>query len=117
MSHGVIEQLPILEEASLPHTKGDLAHSSIAAHTRDERSADDRWKSFPDNELDDQEEREDLDSTGADLVVDDAELPEIDDSGELGSALNLYLRDMGRVPRLSAKEEMRLALLIQRGKK
>ena len=117
MSLSMIEQLPTPEEASLSHTRGGLAHSSTAAHTYGERSAVDRWKSFTDNELDDQDEIEDLDATGADLLVDDADLPEIDDDGELGNALSLYLRDMGRVPRLSAKEELRLALLIQHGKR
>jgi RNA polymerase primary sigma factor len=116
MSLIMTEQLQTQEEASLAHTTLGLAHSSPAAQTLDDRSADDLWNSFTENELDDQEERDDLDSAGANLLVDDADLTENDDGGELGNALSLYLREMGRVPRLSAKEEIRLALLIQQGK-
>jgi DNA-directed RNA polymerase sigma subunit (sigma70/sigma32) len=49
-------------------------------------------------------------------TLDDADLTENDDGSELGNALSLYLCDMGRIPRLNAKEEIRLALMIQQGK-
>src|SRR5215469_18490978 len=113
MSLIMTEQLQTREEAPLTDTMSGLAHSSIAAQTLDDRSSADLWNSFPENELNDQEERDDLDSTGANLLVDDADPTENDDGGELGMALSLYLREMGRVPRLSTTEEIRLALLIQ----
>jgi RNA polymerase primary sigma factor len=118
MSLIMIEQLNTQEEASLTDTMLGLAHSHSAAQTLEDtnRSSADLLNSFTENELDDQEEIDTLESTGANLFVDDADLTENDDGSELGNTLSLYLRDMGRVPRLTAKEEIRLALLIQQGK-
>jgi RNA polymerase primary sigma factor len=118
MSLIMIEQLETQEEVSLNDTMLDLAHSHSAAQTLDDAniSADDLLIPFTENELMDQEEVDALDSTEANLFVDNADLTENDDGGELGNALSLYLREMGRVPRLTAKEEIRLALMIQQGK-
>jgi RNA polymerase primary sigma factor len=118
MSLTMIEQLKTQEEASLTDML-DRAHSHSAAQTLDDAniSADNLLTNFTENELEDQEEIDALDSTEADLYVDDADLTESDDSGELGNTLSLYLREMGRVPRLTAKEEIRLALMVQEGKR
>ncbi len=118
MSLTMIEQLKTQEEASLTDML-DRAHSHSAAQTLDDAniSADNLLTNFTENELEDQEEIDALDSTEADLYVDDADLTESDDSGELGNTLSLYLREMGRVPRLTAKEEIRLALMVQQGKR
>ncbi len=118
MSLIMIEQLKTQEEASLTDNLLGLAHSHSAAQTLDDANiaADDLLKNFTENELEDQEEMDALDSTGANLFVDDADLSQNDDGSELGNALSLYLREMGRVPRLTAKEEIRLALMTQQGK-
>jgi RNA polymerase primary sigma factor len=112
------EQLNTQEEASLIDTMISMAHAHSDAQTLDDAniSADDLLNSFTENELDDQEEIDALESTGANLFVDHADFTENDDGSELGNTLSLYLRDMGRVPRLTAKEEIRLALLIHQGK-
>jgi len=114
----MIEQLETQEEVSLNDTMLGLAHSHSAAQTLDDANipTDDLLSSFIENELDDQEERDALESPGTNLLVDDANHTENADSSEQGNALSLYLRDMGRVPRLTAKEEIRLALMIQQGK-
>jgi RNA polymerase primary sigma factor len=118
MSLIMIEQLETQEEASLTDTMLDLAHSHSTARTADDSniSADELLIPFTENELENQEEIDALESTGANLLVDNADFTENDDGSELGNTLSLYLRDMGRVPRLTAKEEIRLALLIQQGR-
>ncbi len=118
MSLIMIEQLETQEEASLTDNLFGLAHFHSAAQTLDDANiaADELLNNFTENELEDQEEIDALDSTGANLFVDDADLSQNDDGSELGNALSLYLRDMGRVPRLTAKEEIRLALMTQQGK-
>jgi RNA polymerase primary sigma factor len=118
MSLIMIEQLNTQEEALLTDTMLGLSHSHSDAQTLDDNNlpVDDLLNSFTENELDAQEGIDTLESTGANLFVDDASFTENDDGSELGNTLSLYLRDMGRVPRLTAKEEIRLALLIQQGK-
>ena len=118
MSLIMIEQLKTQEEASLTDNLLGLAHSHSAAQTLDDVNiaADDLLNNFTENELEDQEEMDALDSTGVNLFVDDADFSQNDDGSELGNALSLYLREMGRVPRLTAKEEIRLALMTQQGK-
>ena len=119
MSLIMIEQLKTQEEASLTDNMLELAHSHSAAQTLDDAniSSDDLLNNFTENDLEDQEEIDALDSTEADLSVDDTDLTENDDGSELGNALSLYLYEMGRVPRLTAKEEIRLALMAQQGKR
>ncbi len=117
MSLTMIEQLKTQEEASVTDML-DLAHSESAAQTLDDanKAADNLLNDLTEDELEDQEETDALDSTEADLNVDDAGLTEADDGSELGNALSLYLHEIGRVPRLTAKEEVRLALMVQQGK-
>ncbi len=115
----MIEQLKTQEEEASLTAMLDLAQSHSAAQTLDDAniSADNLLNNFTENELEDQEEIDALDSTEANLYVDDADLTETDEGSELGNALSLYLREMGRVPRLTAKEEIRLALMVQQGKR
>ena len=119
MSLIMIEQLKTQEEEASLAAMLDLAQSHSAAQTLDDAniSADNLLNNFTENELEDQEEIDALDSTEANLYVDDADLTETDEGSELGNALSLYLREMGRVPRLTAKEEIRLALMVQQGKR
>jgi RNA polymerase primary sigma factor len=114
----MIEQLKTQEEEASLTAMLDLAQSHSAAQTLDDAniSADNLLNNFTENELEDQE-IDALDSTEANLYVDDADLTETDEGSELGNALSLYLREMGRVPRLTAKEEIRLALIVQQGKR
>ncbi len=112
------EQLKTQEiEASLTDML-DLAQSPSAAQTLDDANiaADDLLNNFTENDPEDQEDIDVLDSTEANLDSDDADHTETDEGSELGNAISLYLREMGRVPRLTAQEEIRLALLVQQGK-
>ena len=119
MSLIMIEQLKTQEEEASLTAMLDLAQSYSAAQTLDDANilADNLLNNFTENELEDQEEIDTLDSTEANLYVHDADLTETDEGSELGNALSLYLREMGRVPRLTAKEEIRLALMVQQGKR
>ena len=119
MSLIMIEQLKTQEEEASLTAMLDLAQSYSAAQTLDDANilADNLLNNFTENELEDQEEIGALDSTEANLYVRDADLTETDEGSELGNALSLYLREMGRVPRLTAKEEIRLALMVQQGKR
>jgi RNA polymerase primary sigma factor len=119
MSLTMIEQLKTQEEAAALIAMVDRTHSHSAAHTLDDAnlSADDLWILFPENELEDQDAIDALDSPEANLSVAEADLTATDGGSELGNALSLYLHEMGRVPRLTAQEEIRLALLVQQGKR
>src|SRR6266480_6086194 len=98
MSLTMIEQLKTQEEASLTDML-DLAYSHSAAQTLDDANiaADDLLNNFTENDLEDQEEIDAPDSTEANPDVDDADLTETDEGTELGNAMSLYLREMGRV--------------------
>jgi RNA polymerase primary sigma factor len=117
MSLKLIEQ-ETPEQASLTNML-DRAHSHSAAQTIDDAtiSADDLSISLTENDLEDREEIDALDPTEANRSGEDGHLPETDEGSELGNALSLYLHEMGRVPRLSAQEEIRLALMVQQGKR
>jgi RNA polymerase primary sigma factor len=118
MSLTLIEQQETQEQASLTHML-DRAHSHSAVQTLDDAtiSADDLSISLTQNDLEDREEIDALDPTEANRSGEDGDLPETDEGSELGNALSLYLHEMGRVPRLSAQEEIRLALMVQQGKR
>ena len=115
MSAVMVEQLETQEEISIDETMLDLEHYHPATLTFDEAqiATDDLLNSFPDDHGD----RDSLESARSHLMLDDSDIDDTDitDGSELGNALSLYLRDMGRVPRLTAKEEVRLALLVQQG--
>ncbi len=115
MSQIMIEELETQEELSSNDTMADLEQSHPATFTFDEAhiAADALLNSF----TEDQEETDALDSASEHLVLDDADLEDTDLTygSELGNALSIYLRDMGRIPRLSVQEEIRLALLVQQG--
>ncbi len=111
MSLIVMEQLKTQDEASLTDM---LDQSYSAAQTLDDAYIP--ANSFIEHDFEDKEEIDALDSTEASLSVDDADLTEADEDSELGNALGLYLREMGRVPLLTAEEEMRLAVQAQQGK-
>jgi RNA polymerase primary sigma factor len=67
----------------------------------------------------DAEEKEEAGVIGAvedHFLVDHANLAESDEDSEIASGLSLYLHEITRVPLLTAKEEIRLALLVQQGK-
>ncbi|MFL5629200.1 MAG: RNA polymerase sigma factor RpoD/SigA [Ktedonobacteraceae bacterium] len=112
------EQLKTQEKETSLTDMLDPAQSHSAAQTLDDANiaADDLLNNFTENDLEDQEEIDAPDSTEAKLDVDDADLTETDESSELGNAISLYLREMGRVPRLTAQEEIRLGLMVQQGK-
>ena len=118
MSLTMIEQLKTQEEASLTDML-DLAHAYTAAQTLEDSSiaTDNILNSFTGHELEEQEEIDALDSPGADLYDGDADLAATDEGSELGNALSLYLHEIGRVPRLTAEEEMRLAFMVQQGER
>ena len=90
--------------------------SSTQALDASSRPGDDLLNSFTESDLEDAEEREALATTKADPSVDETDLPEVDADSEVGDELSLYLREMARIPLLTAKEEIRLALLVQQGR-
>jgi RNA polymerase primary sigma factor len=118
MSLTMLKQLETQEEGSSFTDMFDLAHAHSAAHTLDDADmpVDDLLNISTENNLEDKEDIDALDSTEANLYADDAELTETDEGSELGNALSLYLHEIGRVPRLTAQEEIRLGLLVQQGK-
>jgi RNA polymerase primary sigma factor len=80
------------------------------------RPADDLLYSFTENDLEDAEEIDVLDTAEAESSINDTNLAEVDEGGEVGDELSLYLHEMGRIPLLTAKEEVRLALMAQQGR-
>jgi RNA polymerase primary sigma factor len=118
MSLTFIEQQETPEQASLTNIL-DQAHSHSAAQTLDDASIsdDDLSISFTENDLEDREEIDALDSTEANQSGEGGDITETDEGSEMGNALSLYLHEMGRVPRLTAQEEIRLALMVQQGKR
>jgi RNA polymerase primary sigma factor len=116
MSITMMEQPETQAEESSFTSMLDLAQTHSTAQTLDDANipADDLLNIFTEHDFEDNEEIDALNSTEANL--DDADLIETDESSELGNALSLYLREMGRVPRLTGEEEIRLELMIQRGK-
>ncbi len=115
----MIEQLEeIQEEGSSLTDILEFASSRSAAHLLDgaNRPADELLNSFTAHDFEEKEERNAPDSTEARLSVADADHTASDEGSELAPALSLYLHEIGRIPRLTAKEEMRLALLAQQGR-
>jgi RNA polymerase primary sigma factor len=90
--------------------------SSTQALNASSRLADDLLHSFTENDLEQTEEVDAPDTIEAEPFVDDMDLPEVDEGGEMGDELSLYLHEMGRIPLLTAKEEVRLALMAQQGR-
>ena len=119
MSLTLLEQLETQEEELSLTDRTDLAHAHAAALALDDASipVDDLLTIFTENDLDDDDELADLDATEAHLDIDEADLAAAEEGSDLADALNLYLREIGRVPRLSAKEEIRLGLLVQQGQR
>jgi RNA polymerase primary sigma factor len=121
MSFTMIEEREIQKEEASFTDMLDLAQSLSAAQTLDEASpsADDLALLSTENDPGDQAEIDVLREAEADASRsgEDADLAEADGDREVGTALSLYLHEMGRVPRLSAQEEIRLALMVQQGKR
>jgi len=118
MSHIMVEQLEIGKEISIDDTMSGLEDAHHDSSTPDDaHKATDDLNSFLAYELDDQEESDTMQPARAGLLVDDVDLDDADltDDSELGNTLSLYLRDMGRIPRLTPKEEIELALQLQQG--
>ena len=118
MSHITVEQLEIGKEISIDDTMSGLEDAHHDSSTPDDAHiATDDLNSFLAYELDDQEESDTMQPARAGLLVDDVDLDDADltDDSELGNTLSLYLRDMGRIPRLTPKEEIELALQLQQG--
>ena len=118
MSLTMIEQLEEIQEEGLSLTDMlEFDSSRSAAHLLDGANspADELLNSFTAHDFEKKEERDALDSTEASLSVADVDRTATDKGSELAPALSLYLHEIGCIPRLTAKEEMRLALLAQQG--
>jgi len=119
MSLTMIEQLEEIQEEGLSLTDMlEFDSSRSAAHLLDGANspADELLNSFTAHDFEKKEERDALDSTEASLSVADVDRTATDKGSELAPALSLYLHEIGCIPRLKAKEEMRLALLAQQGR-
>jgi len=119
MSLTMIEQLEEIQEEGLSLTDMlEFDSSRSAAHLLDGANspADELLNSFTAHDFEKKEERDALDSTEASLSVADVDRTATDKGSELAPALSLYLHEIGCIPRLTAKEEMRLALLAQQGR-
>lgn len=104
------------EEASFISLRDNNSSLALVEPSDDfNRSADDFLNSLIEADVEDKAETDVLGATEDHFFVEDADLAESGEGNELASALSLYLREMTRVPLLTAKEEMRFALLIQQG--
>jgi RNA polymerase primary sigma factor len=114
----MIEKPEIQEEVASFTPLIDGAISLAVAQPLDafNRPANDFLTSLTETDSEDKEERDILDATEDNLSVDEADLAESGEGNELASGLSLYLYEMTRVPLLTPKEEMLLALLVQQGK-
>jgi len=119
MSTTMIEQLEeIQEEGSSLTDILKFASFRSAAHPLDgaDRPTDEPLISFTAHDFEEKEERDALDPTEASPSVADADYTATGKGSEPENILSLYLREMGHVPRLTAQEELHLALLVQQGK-
>jgi RNA polymerase primary sigma factor len=112
MSVTMIEKLEEQESSFTPLKDDDLSFEVAQPIDSLDGSIDDPLTDFSETDSEDKEEANVLDAT-KDQFLGDASL---DEDSEQASALSLYLREMGRVPLLTPKEEIRLALLVQQGK-
>jgi RNA polymerase primary sigma factor len=112
MSATMIEKLEEQESSFTPLKDDDLSFAVAQSIDSLDGSIDDLLTDFSETDSKDKEEANVLDAT-KDQSFGDASL---DEDSEQASALSLYLREMGRVPLLTPKEEIRLALLVQQGK-
>jgi RNA polymerase primary sigma factor len=112
MSATMIEKLEEQESSFTPLKDDDLSFAVAQSIDSLDGSIDDLLTDFSETDSKDKEEANVLDAT-KDQSFGDASL---DEGSEQASALSLYLREMGRVPLLTPKEEIRLALLVQQGK-
>ena len=112
MSATMIEKLEEQESSFTPLKDDDLSFEVAQPIDSLDGSIDDPLTDFSETDSEDKEEVNVLDAT-KDQFLGDASL---DEDSEQASALSLYLHEMGRVPLLTPKEEIRLALLVQQGK-
>jgi RNA polymerase primary sigma factor len=116
MSLMMIEQQEIQKEDASLINRQNRVSSLSTIQTRDiaDSLSDDLLKSFTENDLEEQEERAVLEAAETNLLVDD--LAASDQGSESDNALSLYLREVVRVPLLTATEEVHLALMVHQGK-
>jgi len=114
----MIKKTELQEEEALFTPPRDDAFSFALAQPLDDltRPTDDFLNRLIETDVEDKAETGVMDATEEDLFVDHADLVESDEESELASILSLYMREITRVPLLTAKEEMRLAFLVQQGK-
>src|SRR5438309_277626 len=96
----------------------DEAFSFAIAQPLDDfrRPADDFLNGLTETDIEDKEEAGVIGAAEDHFFVDHANLAESDEDSERASGLILYLHEITRIPLLTAKEEIRLALLVQQGK-
>jgi RNA polymerase primary sigma factor len=114
----MIEKPELQEEGAVLTPLRDEAFSFAIAQPLDafNRPADDFLNSLTETDAEEKEEAGVIGAVEDHFLVDHANLAESDEDSEIASGLSLYLHEITRVPLLTAKEEIRLALLVQQGK-
>ncbi len=117
MSASILERPELQAEALLTPLKDrDFSLGVEVAFDNANRSAEDFLHSLMENELEDKEARDILDASKDQSFINADNLATSDEDSEQASALSLYLHEMTRVPLLTPKQELHLALLVRQGK-
>lgn len=117
MPVSMFEKLEEQEQGSFfsPLRDDDLPLAVVESLEAFNEAGGNAWKGLAESDIGDREGGDALDATKDHSLIGVGDPATLDEGSEQASALSLYLREMGRVPLLTPKEEIRLALLVQQG--